>query len=103
MSVVIDIDPSTSQFYIAACPYEVYSKVVKEDVERFITKWNNSGNTTSIVFEEENGVPTLDSYRFSVHISGFAPKNGQDPNVWMKYIKFIRENTSDIWDMIDKM
>jgi len=103
MSVVIDIDPSTSQFYIAAYPFAAYPKTGKNEVERFVSKWNNTESPASVIFDEDMGIPMPDTYCFSVHTSGVAPEKGLDTKTWAKYIKLIRENASDVWDMIDEI
>ncbi len=102
MSVVIDIDPTTSQFYVAAYPYIAFTKCRKDDVEELITKWNNCGSSTSIVFEVDKGIPVPGNYCISVHITGFSPTNGLDTETWSKYIGLVRENTSYVLEMLNE-
>lgn len=103
MSVVIDIDPTTSQFYIAAYPYVAYTKHRKNDVEDLISKWNSCGSSTSVVFEDDKGIPVPSNYGIHVHIAGFSPTNGLDAETWCKYLDLVRENTSCVLEMLDEL
>lgn len=102
MSVVIDIDPTTSHFYIAAYPYVAFTKRRKDDVEELISKWNNCGYSTSIVFEDDKGVPVPGNYCIHVHVTGFSPTNGLDAETWSKYLNLVRENTSYVLEILDE-
>jgi len=46
----------------------------QNEVERFVSKWNNAGPTASVIFDEDMGIPMPDTYSFCVHASGGAPE-----------------------------
>lgn len=100
MSVVIDIDPTTSQFYIAAYPNVTFTKLRKDDVEELISKWNKCGCSTSVVFEDDKGIPVPGNYCIHVHIAGFSPTTGLDAETWSRYLDLVRENTSCLLEMM---
>lgn len=102
MSVVIDIAPSSLQFYITAYPFTSYSKELFNKEERVVSKWNSLGMATSLALEDDKGIPMPDTYSLKVYVSGIASTDGLDIDTWIRYIKLVQESTTDALGAINE-
>ena len=103
MSIVVDIFPEENQFHITSCPMVVFGDSNIGELSDFESKWNRCSMMTSLVVKEAQGVTMLDSYCFTLFLSGFCDSNGLAETIWKKYIERIEYDTFLAWKKVGEI
>lgn len=103
MSIVVDVFPEKNQFYIGAYPMVVLSGGCMDKLCDLESKWNRCGMLTSLAIKEEDGVPEIGVYRFTLRVSGFCDSNGLEEMVWRKYLERVENDTWDAWEKVSEI
>lgn len=102
-SVVVDIFPRQNQFQITSSPMAVFGDENMDELRDFESMWNRCSMMTSLVVKEAQGVTMLDSYCFTLFLSGFCDSNGLAETIWKKYIERIEYDTFLAWKKVGEI
>lgn len=100
MSVRVDILPKRNEFTITSFPMVVLSENWMDEFRELESEWHHSGVMTNLTFEEAMGVTEIDTYCFTLCLSGFCNNNGLEEALWKKYIERIENDTYLAWDEV---